>query len=219
MQKNILRGMAGLILLGGAPGSRQLEEELMDESIPIAETPNASNINIVPGNSVKANFIGWADYDTGQRYVAAFDEITENAKPEMKQKYGMARNALQRYILNHEQLELEYQPQNHLEHGTMEAINLEMLEATDSDAYMAGLAHLKRLSNGSRDEKAFYKATSRKYDLETAFKTYGENLDEMVELVSDVISGKPSYQHYTVDTPSYAASNYKPFNVEVVRGE
>jgi len=153
-------------------------------------------VNFVRGNKVRANYLAWADYGNGHIDIAAFDEIMENVKGPMKQKYGQVRDALHRYILNHEQHELEYMPQNHIEHGSMEARNMIELEFSDPDAYLTGLAlHKERLGKGSRDEKAFSKATSRHYDLGKAFERYGAGLDEMVGLVSDVITGKPTYQH------------------------
>jgi len=220
--KNFARGVIAMLLADPAPASpRANTDEVGFEGMNIfgpesqtpnypegqrTSTPNYPRINYVPGNKVKANYLAWANYDTKSIDIAAFDEIMGTVKGKMKDKYGQVRDALHRYILNHEMFELEYEPQSNMQHGEMEARNLDILEATDSDAYMAGLAlHKKRMKDGSRDEKAFSKATSRNYDLGKAFKRYdGEGLDEMVGLVTDVVTGKPTYQHQTVE----ATSNY-----------
>jgi len=175
--------------------------------------PNFPKIEFKPGNSVRGNYLGWADYVNGRIEIPAFDSIMKEVNKEMKPLYAQARAALHRYILNHEIFELEYMPQNELQHGRIEARNMGMLEYTDPEAYFAGLAlHKKRLKDGNRDEKAFSKVTSRHYDLGKAFKKYGAELDKMVGLVGDVISGKPTYSYQTGEVPSnvYGIGDYGP---------
>ena len=207
--KDIPTWMLKRVLAGSVPVSAAPIDDLdinIDMSMPNFPTETEDDMpkprRVFPrikykhGNNVRSKYIGWADYKSCQIEIPEFNEIMCKVNSRMKTKYAQAREALHRYIVNHEMFELEYMPQNELQHGTMEARNMSMLEYTDPEAYFAGLAlHKKRLRDGSRNEKAFTKATSRHYDLGNAFKKYGAYLDEWVGLVSDVISGKPTYSH------------------------
>jgi hypothetical protein len=179
-----------------------------DISIDIPESPTTSNtsdlemsvkpkINFVDGTTVKGGYLGWASYDKGEIDIPKYDPIMRNANERMKPLYERTRTAIQRYTANHEIGELVYQPQNEHAHGIMEAENMQILESADPDAYMAGLAlHKMRLKDGDKKGKEFSETTSNNYDLGKAFDRYGAGLDEWVGLVSDVITGKPTYSHY-----------------------
>jgi len=185
--------------------------------------PAIPNVNYVPGNRVRVKYLGWTDYPTEHRpakiEVAAFDDIMQEVSGEMRKKYAAVRHALHEYIPGHEiNVEVMHMPQNEDEHGFWEAQYLKSIEG--SAAHMAGLAlHKLRLRDGSNNEKKFSKSTSRHYDLGKAFKKYGGCLDEMVGLVGDVISGKPTYQHYADTGPSntyniddYRTGGYMPLD-------
>jgi|GEM_PF-2199565 len=196
----------------------EMDELDMDITIPThstpnfpkdIRTPNYPEIKFAPGNTVKGKYLGWTDYPTADKpariEIPDFGQIMYEVNDRMKHKYAAAREALHDYILGHElHVEVAHQPQSQLHHGMWEAEYLNSIEGTD--AYLAGLAlHRKRLDEGKGEEKWFSKYTNHFHGLDKKFEQYGAGLDEMVGLVSDVISGKPTYQHQSVERMDYKA--------------
>jgi len=169
-------------------------------------------IKYVRGSKVdREGNIAWTDYDTNSITIAELGEIFENISRELVPLYSRVHGAMHEYVKGHElNVEVANHPQSEMQHGRYEAAYLDSIEGTP--AYIAGLAlHKLRMDKGSEKGKWFTKYTNHFHKLEDKFKEYGAELDEMVGLVSDVISGKPTYQHYTATAPSntYDVGDYR----------
>jgi hypothetical protein len=181
---------------------RLFEEPGIAESV--AQVPDFPiTVEDVPGNRVDREHIGMAYYDTNKIKIPTFGDVVKYARGSARQVYKHARQAVRRYILEHEKNELRYQPQDRREHGMMEAENLARLENTNPDAYLAGLAMHKARLEGSRKDRAFSRNTGYFYNFGKKFRQYAEYLDERKDLVIDVITGQPRYKPKPV--PVYAA--------------
>lgn len=170
----------------------------------VAQVPDFPiTVEDVPGNSVDNKHIGMAYYDTGEIKIPRFGDVVKYARGSAKQVYERARQAVRSYILGHEIDEMRYQPQTGKDHGRIEAENLERLENTNPDAYLAGLAMHKARLKGDRKDRAFSRNTGYFYDLGKKFEQYAKYVDEWKDLVVDVITGQPRYKPKPI--PVYAA--------------
>jgi hypothetical protein len=153
-------------------------------------------IKYVKGNKVDSEGnIAWTDYGTNTVKMADLGEIFENISRDLEPIYRRVHGAILGYVEGHElNVEVAGKPQSEMEHGRLESQYLDSIEG--SIEYVAGLAlHKLRKEGGNKKGRWFTKYTNYFHDLEDKFDKYSAELDEMGGLVSDVIEGKPTFQH------------------------